>query len=210
MPGLHEIRPPAGSRKDRRRRGRGDAANQGSYSGRGGKGQRKRGSVRLQFEGGQLPLVKRLPYMRGFFNHFRVSYTAVNLDSLADFPAGVDITPDTLRAAGLVAKWDDRVKLLGDGDVSQAFKITVHAASKSARQKVEAAGGSVTVLDQPFSERTPRKAHVKKAAPKAVEAPAAEAKPDAKAEAKASPKAEAKQPAAKSEAKPAPKKADKK
>ncbi len=209
MPGLHELKPAAGSRKDRRRRGRGDAANQGSYSGRGGKGQRKRGSVRPQFEGGQLPLVKRLPYMRGFFNHFRVSYTAVNLDSLVDFPAGVEITPDTLRAAGLVAKWDDRVKLLGEGDVSKAFKITVHAASKSARQKVEAAGGSVTVLDQPFSERTPRKLKAKKAAPKAEAAPVAEAKPDASAAAKPAPKAEAK-PGAKSEAKPAPKKADKK
>ncbi len=207
MPGLHILKPAAGSRKDRRRRGRGDAANQGSYSGRGGKGQRKRGSVRLQFEGGQLPLVKRLPYMRGFFNHFRVAYTAVNLESLNDFPADIEITPDTLRAAGLVAKWDDRVKLLGDGEVSRAFKITVHAASKSARQKVEAAGGSVTVLDQPHSEKTPRKLKVKKAAPQA--APVAEAKPGAGAEAKPAAKAEAK-PAAKAEAKLAPKKADKK
>lgn len=201
MPGLHELRPPAGSRTDRRRRGRGDAANQGSYSGRGGKGQRKRGSVRPQFEGGQLPLVKRLPYMRGFFNHFRVSYTAVNLDSLSGFEPGIEITPDTLRAAGLVAKWDDRVKLLGEGDITKAFKIIVHAASKSARQKVEAAGGSVTVLDQPFSERTPRKLKIKKAAPKAAAAPVAEAKQDAGAAAKPAPKAEAK---------PAPKKADKK
>lgn len=168
MPGLHELKPAPGSRKDRRRRGRGDAAGQGSYSGRGGKGQRKRGTVRLQFEGGQLPLVKRLPYKRGFTNNFRVSYVAVSLDSLNRFDSGAEVTAGTLRAAGIVRRWHDRVKVLGGGEISKALKITVHAASKPARAKIEAAGGTLTTLDQP-------------AEPEAAAAPAPAEKPARKA-----------------------------
>ena len=147
MPGLHELKPAPGSRRATRRRGRGDAAGQGSYSGRGGKGQRKRGSVRPQFEGGQLPLVKRLPYLRGFHNRFRVAYVGVNLARLDDFEAGTEVTPDTLRTAGILRKWDERVKVLGGGEIGKALKVTAHRVSKSAREKIEAAGGSVTELD---------------------------------------------------------------
>ena len=168
MPGLHELKPAPGARKDRRRRGRGDAAGQGYYSGRGGKGQRKRGTVRLQFEGGQLPLIKRLPYKRGFTNNFRVSYVAVNLETLDRFDSGAEVTADTLRTAGIIRRWDDRVKILGSGEISKALKITVHAASKPARLKIEAAGGTLTTLDQP-------------AEPEAAAAPAPAEKPARKA-----------------------------
>lgn len=172
MPGLHDLKPSPGSRRDRRRRGRGDAAGQGSYSGRGGKGQRKRGTVRLQFEGGQLPIVKRLPYKRGFTNNFRISYVAVNLSSLDRFDSGSEVTADTLRAAGIIRRWDDRVKVLGGGDIGKALKITVHAASKSARTKIEAAGGTITTLDQPEQPPEPQAA----AAPAPAEKPVRKAK----------------------------------
>ena len=152
MPGLHELKPGGGARKQRTRRGRGDAANRGSYSGRGHKGQKKRGSVRPQFEGGQLPIVKRLPYLRGFKNPFRVSYIGVNLDSLNGFESGAEVTLDSLRAAGIVRKWNERVKLLAGGGLEKPLKITAHAASKSALQKIAAAGGTVTLLDKPETE----------------------------------------------------------
>jgi large subunit ribosomal protein L15 len=153
-----------GARKKTLRRGRGDAAGQGSYSGRGHKGQKKRGSVRPQFEGGQLPIVKRLPYLRGFHNRFRIAYAAVNLDRLNGFDPGTEVTADTLRAAGIVRKWDERVKILAEGELTKPLKITVHAASKAARGKIEAAGGSVTVLDQPPAEETPAQPAPAKAA----------------------------------------------
>jgi large subunit ribosomal protein L15 len=156
MPGLHELKPAKGARKDRRRRGIGDSAGQGSYSGRGGKGQRKRESVRPQFEGGQLPIVKRLPYMRGFHNPFRVSYTPVNLDRLNGFDAGSEVTPEVLRQAGVIKGHDARVKVLGGGKVTRALKVTVHAASQSARRKIAAAGGSITVLTPPAAPETER------------------------------------------------------
>ncbi len=152
MPGLHELKPATGSRRGPRRRGRGDSAGQGSYSGRGHKGQKKRGSVRPQFEGGQLPLVKRLPYLRGFTPPSRVPFIAVNLDRLGVFEAGAEVSPATLRSSGIVKEWDARVKVLGDGDIGKALKVTAHAVSKSARVKIEAAGGSVTLLEAPREE----------------------------------------------------------
>jgi len=92
--GLHEIRPPRGAKRERRRRGQGDSAGQGSYSGRGFKGQKKRESIKPHFEGGQLKLVKRLPYMRGFHNPFRIEYIGINLERLAAFGEGGEVSPD--------------------------------------------------------------------------------------------------------------------
>ncbi len=147
MPGLHQLKPAAGSRRKRKRVGRGDGSNRGSYSGRGSKGQLQTGKVPFLFEGGQLRLVKRLPFMRGFTNNFRVDYTPVNVGSLNAFDDGAQIGPDELVAARLVRHADARIKFLGDGEIEKSIHVSVHACSASARAKVEAAGGSVTVLD---------------------------------------------------------------
>ena len=149
MPGLHQLKPAAGSRRKRKRIGRGDGSNRGSYSGRGSKGQLQHGKVPHLFEGGQLRLVKRLPFMRGFTNNFRIEYTAVNVVSLNAFDAGSNVGLEELVSARVVRNASDYVKLLGDGEIDKAIHVTVHASSASARSKVEAAGGSVTVLGVP-------------------------------------------------------------
>ena len=146
MPGLHQLKPAAGSRRKRKRIGRGDGSNRGSYSGRGSKGQLQHGKVPHLFEGGQLRLVKKLPFMRGFTNNFRVEYTAVNVGSLGMFDVGSNVGPEELVGARLVRRSDQHIKLLGDGEIDKAIHVTVHASSASARAKVEAVGGSVTVL----------------------------------------------------------------
>jgi large subunit ribosomal protein L15 len=197
--GLHELISPAGSRRNRRRRGQGDSAGQGSYAGRGFKGQKKRGSVSPHFEGGQLKLVKRLPYMRGFHNPFRVEYIGVNLDRLEAFGAGAEVSPQSLIEKGLVNKPGLPVKILGTGEAVQGIKVTAHAFSASARAKIEAAGGTATVIAAPGSDAAPvkKKGHIderaKKAAlakPQAQEAPKQEGQtqaPEAAAEGAAAP-----------------------
>ncbi len=180
MPGLHNLKPARGSRKQPARRGRGDAAGQGSYSGRGHKGQRKRESVRPQFEGGQLPIIKRLPYLRGFTNdRFRIAYEPVNVGDLsARAGDGSAITPDSLRAAGLIRHWDALVKVLGEGDATKPLHVSAHAVSASARAKIESAGGTVTIIPRPVSQhpqpvRAPRPPRAERA-PKAEKADKAE------------------------------------
>ncbi len=147
---LHELWPAPGSRKRRIRAGRGDASRRGKTAGRGTKGQNARsgGGVRPYFEGGQLPLVRRLPHQRGFTNIFRVEYAVVNVGRLADWPAGTEVTPARLREAGLVRK-DLPVKILGDGDLTRPLTVHAHRFSASARQKIEAAGGTVVELSHP-------------------------------------------------------------
>lgn len=147
MPRLHQLKPAAGSRRRRKRVGRGDGSNRGSYSGRGNKGQLQHGKVPFMFEGGQNRLIKRLPFMRGFTNTFRVEYTPINVGRLDIFDEGTQIGPDELVATGLVRNSGSQVKLLGDGDIEKSVHVTVHACSASARTKIEAAGGSVTLLD---------------------------------------------------------------
>ena len=148
--GLHNLVAPRGARKEKKRLGRGEASGHGKTSGRGNKGQkaRKSGNVRPGFEGGQLPLARRLP-KRGFKNAlFRNDYVAVNVGRLAErFPSGATIDPAVLIATGLLAKTSDRVKVLGQGDVAHALHLKVHRISGSAREKIEKAGGSVEVLD---------------------------------------------------------------
>ena len=146
MPGLHQLKPAPGSRRKRKRVGRGDGSNRGSYSGRGSKGQLQTGKVPFLFEGGQNRLVKRLPFMRGFNNKFRTEYTAVNVGRLEVFDADANIGPAELVAARIVRHSDANVKLLGDGEIEKSLHVTVHACSSSARSKIEAAGGTVTVL----------------------------------------------------------------
>lgn len=148
MTGLHELKPAEGSRRGRKRVGRGDGSGKGSTSGRGNKGQSARGKVSYLFEGGQLPLIKRLPHMRGFTPVNRVEYQPVNLDQLASvFDADADVTPAALLARRVVRRKQDLIKVLGDGDIDKKLNVTAHAFSKTAREKIEKAGGTVTVIE---------------------------------------------------------------
>jgi len=145
---LHELQPMPGSKKSRKRVGRGTASGHGKTAGRGTKGQRARsGGVKgPYFEGGQLPLVRRLPFKRGFVNIFRVEYTPVNLERLDVFEAGSEVTPETLTAAGLIKSAKELVVILGSGDVDRPLTVKAHRFSASARSKIESAGGTVHVL----------------------------------------------------------------
>jgi len=144
----HELRAPEGSRKARRRVGRGISSGQGKTAGKGTKGQLARSGPGLPgwFEGGQTPIHMRIPKMRGFKNaRFRTSFVAVNVGRLADFAVDGTVTPQTLAAKGLVAP-DARVKVLADGEVTARFEVHAHAVSVAARQKIEAAGGSIVII----------------------------------------------------------------
>jgi len=145
---LHDLRPPEGAKKSRKRVGRGRAAGQGTYAGRGRKGQNARsgGGVRLYFEGGQLPLVRRLPFKRGFTNIWRVEYTPVNLDRLGAFQAGEEVSPETLAQVGIIKSAKQPVVILGRGELNRPLIVKAQRFSKTAREKIEAAGGSVVEL----------------------------------------------------------------
>ena len=151
---LHELSSPRGARKPRRRVGRGLGSGRGTTAGMGTKGQNARsgGGVPPYFEGGQLPLVKRLPYRRGFVNPNRVEYQAVNLDDLARFEPSSVIGPDELVAAGLL---DDRelVKILGHGELEHALTVRAHRFSKAARERIEAAGGKTEEIPHGHARR---------------------------------------------------------
>ena len=141
----HELRPPKGARHKRQRVGRGDGSGHGSHSGRGSKGQKSRsgGGPRLGFEGGQTPLIKRLPRRRGFTNIFRVEYEPVNLKQLERFEEGTEVTPELLREVGIIKTLRQPVKVLGDGEITKALIVRAHRFSAVAKGKIEAAGGSV-------------------------------------------------------------------
>ena len=150
---LHEISSPKGSKKNRHRVGRGIGGKGGKTAGRGMKGQRARGTVPAGFEGGQLPLMQRIPKLRGFKNPFRVEYTAINLDAIDAL--GVDeLNPDVLVASGLLRK-GDMAKILGRGEVSRALRVSAHAFSASAEAAITAAGGSVERVQPPFGHGRP-------------------------------------------------------
>jgi large subunit ribosomal protein L15 len=140
---LHDLRPAEGSKKKRKRVGRGISAGQGKTAGRGTKGQRSRTGrgIKPYFEGGQLPLVRRLPHTRGFNNIFKVKYNVVNLDTLnAKFDGGAQVTPTLLVERGLVDR-PKHVKVLGRGELKKALSVQAHAFSGSAKEKIAAAGG---------------------------------------------------------------------
>ena len=148
---LHELRPAQGATKRKKRVGRGISAGQGKTAGRGTKGQNARsgGGVRPYCEGGPLPLVRKLPFMRGenFFNPYKVTFKPVNLDELAErFEEADEVTPDALTAVGLIKHPSDYVAVLGRGDVDFALTVRVHRVSKSAQAKIEAAGGTVELI----------------------------------------------------------------
>ncbi len=138
------ISPPPGSYHRRKIVGRGDGSGHGSYSGRGIKGQKSRAGnnkMRPGFEGGQLPLIKRLPQKRGFFNIFRTEYAVVNVGDLGSFEPGSEVTPEKLLAAGLIKNLRHPIKILADGELGNALTIRANKFSASAKAKIEAAGG---------------------------------------------------------------------
>ncbi|HEX4060068.1 MAG TPA: 50S ribosomal protein L15 [Streptosporangiaceae bacterium] len=143
---VHHLRPAPGARSSRMRVGRGEAS-KGKTAGRGTKGTKARGQVPARFEGGQMPLHRRLPQLRGFSNAlFKTSYQVVNTGRLAElYPDGGDVTPDDLVSRGAV-RAGELVKVLGNGDASPGLRVTAHAFSASAREKIEAAGGTATML----------------------------------------------------------------
>ncbi len=150
---VHDLKPAPGSTREKRRVGRGIGGKGGKTAGRGSKGQGARGAVKPGFEGGQMPLSRRVPKLKGFRNPFRVEYGVVNLDTLQEFEGDV-ITPDTLLAAGLVHK-HGLVKVLGRGELSRAVRVSAHAFSRSAERAITAAGGTVEVLAPPFGDGRP-------------------------------------------------------
>ncbi|MGH2538510.1 MAG: 50S ribosomal protein L15 [Candidatus Promineifilaceae bacterium] len=145
---LHDLRPNPGSKKQRKRVGRGIAAGQGKSAGRGTKGQgaRSGGGKGPYFEGGQLPLVRRLPLKRGFTNINKIVYTPVNLASLEGLAAGAEVGPELLAASGLLKRAGDPVVILGEGEVTVALMVRAHRFSKSAKAKIEMAGGTAEVI----------------------------------------------------------------
>ena len=150
---VHDLAPAPGSKRPKRRVGRGIAGKGGKTAGRGTKGQGARNNIKPGFEGGQLPLAMRIPKLKGFKNPFRVEYAVVNLDTLADFE-GTEVNPQSLRAKGLVHK-HGLVKVLGRGELSRAVTVKAHAFSKSAVEAIEAAGGSVEVIPPPWGSGRP-------------------------------------------------------
>jgi len=142
---LHHLRPAPGARTAKVRVGRGEGG-KGKTAGRGTKGTRARGRVPATFEGGQMPIHMRLPKLKGFTNRFRVEYQVVNLDRIAAlYPDGGEVTPADLAARGAVRS-GRRVKILGEGDLTAAVQVSAHAFSAAAKQKIESAGGSATVV----------------------------------------------------------------
>ncbi|SHE80712.1 LSU ribosomal protein L15P [Desulforamulus putei DSM 12395] len=144
---LHELRPAPGARKKATRKGQGIGSGLGKTAGRGHKGQKARsgGGVRPGFEGGQMPLQRRFP-KRGFTNIFKKKITAINVDALNVFEPGTEVTPEKLLEAGVIKKIGDGVKILGDGNLEKALTVKVHAFSKSAAEKIAAAGGKAEVI----------------------------------------------------------------
>ncbi len=144
---LHNLSPKPGSRKDRKRVGRGPGSGHGKTAGRGHKGAGSRSGTkqRRNFEGGQMPLVRRLP-KRGFTNIFRTEYVIVNIGQLERFPAGSEITPELLLAEGVIAKLLDGVKILGDGSLTRKLTVRAHKFSKKAEEAIRAAGGECEVI----------------------------------------------------------------
>ena len=144
----HEVKRPPGSQRPGKRLGRGNGSGKGTYSGRGMKGQKSRSGpgVRPGFEGGQLPIIRRLPSLRGFTNIFKTDYALVKIGALSIFTGTEPITPESLVQKGLLKSLKFPVKILGDGEIAQALTISAHRFSTSARRKIESVGGQVEEL----------------------------------------------------------------
>jgi large subunit ribosomal protein L15 len=144
----HNLKPPAGATHKRKRVGRGDGSGHGSQSGKGAKGQKSRagGGVRLGFEGGQLPLIKRLPRKRGFVNIFKTEYSLVNVGDLNAFSANSEVTPKELLDSGLIKSFKYPVKILGDGKIDRPLTVKANKFSAAAEKKITAAGGKAEAI----------------------------------------------------------------
>jgi large subunit ribosomal protein L15 len=144
---LDELKPAAGSNRKRKRVGRGDGSGHGKTSCRGHKGQgaRSGGGTKPGFEGGQMPLQRRLP-KRGFHNRFRIEMSVVNITQLEAFASGAEVTPEALVAQGLVRGKNPRIKILGDGSLSKPLMVKAHGFSAKAKEKIEASGGKAELI----------------------------------------------------------------
>ena len=144
---LHELKPEVGSKKRKVRVGRGIGSGLGKTAGRGTKGQKARRNIHPRFEGGQTPIHRRLPVKKGFRNPNHVEYAVLNVGMLESaFEAGAEVSPETIRSKGLVGNVKDGIKILGHGELKKKLKVSAHAFSKSAQEKIEKAGGEVTSL----------------------------------------------------------------
>lgn len=154
---LHDLKPADGSRSSRKRLGRGSGSGQGRTAGRGDKGQKSRSgySRKRGFEGGQMPLHRRLP-KRGFTNIFRQEWAVLNVSRLAELPAGTEITPESLRAMGWLTGTPKPLKILGDGELGVKISVKAHRFSRTAAEKIKAAGGSVDLLEMKRRGPEPR------------------------------------------------------
>jgi large subunit ribosomal protein L15 len=144
---LHHLKPAKGSKKRKIRVGRGAGGRRGNTAGRGTKGLKARSKVRQGFEGGQTPLQRRIPKLKGFRNPNRVEFAVVNVERLSEFDTGATVTPEDLREAGLVKK-RGKVKVLGQGDLDVALTVKAHAFSIGASDKITAAGGSIELIEE--------------------------------------------------------------
>jgi large subunit ribosomal protein L15 len=169
---LGDLRPVPGSHKHERRVGRGHGSGRGKTAGRGTKGQKARtgGTIHRAFSGGQTRLSKRIPFLRGVGNSnlpFRKDYAIVNLEDLAEWEAGTQVTPESLVEYGLLSNSEGKglVKILGDGEISRALNFKAHKFSASARAKIEAAGGTIEIIPVKVHEKTKRRKDEKKQAP---------------------------------------------
>lgn len=170
---LSDLRPNEGAKTKKKRVGRGTGSGHGKTSGRGTKGQKARSGpgVRAGFEGGQLPIQKRMPYKRGFTNIYKTRWEVVNLERLAELEIDGPITPEALYARRAIRGLEYPVKILGSGEISSALTVHAHAFSASAKEQIEAAGGSVTELERndrwvearPRSRRLPLSRELKQA-----------------------------------------------
>ena len=144
----HQLKPPPGARHARKRVGRGNSAGQGTFAGRGLKGQKARAGnkPRRFFEGGQTRLFKKLPFRRGFTNPFRVEYQAVNLEVLERFDKDAEVTPELLKEKGILRNLRKPIKVLAVGDLTKKLTVHAHSFSATAREKIEAAGGAIVEL----------------------------------------------------------------
>ncbi|WBL36632.1 50S ribosomal protein L15 [Tepidiforma flava] len=149
MFGAHELRPPRGATHAKKRVGRGNASGHGTYAGRGLKGQRSRSGKKLAydaFEGGQFPTSRKFHVLRGFNNKWRVPFQPVNLEALERFADGAEVTPETLKQAGILKHLREPVKILGRGELTRKLTISAHAFSATAKERIEAAGGTAIVI----------------------------------------------------------------
>ncbi len=144
-----KLSPAPGSKRSRKRVGRGDGSGHGTYSGRGCKGQKSRSGYKMSrgFEGGQLPLIRRLPRKRGFTNIFRTEYSIVNVGKLSMFEAGSEVTPERLVVAGVVKSLRHPIKILAEGDINHPLVVKANRFSAAAKAKIEAAGGKVEEVE---------------------------------------------------------------